>query len=167
MREMGKENGASMAEIRRLGLEDFDRLRDCVAGLQDYERQFDADKRVGVAMASDYVIELRAAVRQNDGCAVAAEIDGQVVGFIAGWINPADTMQSTPHFYVSDLYVQDDFRGQGIAARLVEAVEQYAAAKGIPSIVLHVLAQNALAKTFYEKQGFELYELTLLKQISW
>ena len=52
------------------------------------------------------------------------------------------------------MWVHPDFRGQDIAARLVDAVKARALASGHRRIVLTVAPDNARAARFYANQGF-------------
>lgn len=54
------------------------------------------------------------------------------------------------------IYVEPAFKYQGIGSRLLEECETLAKSKAKKEIKLWVLEDNKVARTFYEKQGFEL-----------
>jgi len=70
------------------------------------------------------------------------------VGLIGDTINP-------DHEYnLIAMWVRPEYRGSGIAARLVDAVKARALAKGYKRVVLSVSPDNLPAANFYRRQGF-------------
>lgn len=55
---------------------------------------------------------------------------------------------------VKRLYVRHAFRGCGVAAALLHALEKYAAAEGITSLYLDTKQDLAAAIRFYERSGY-------------
>jgi GNAT superfamily N-acetyltransferase len=64
---------------------------------------------------------------------------------ITGWNGPV--------VFLQDLFVDDDYRQQGIAAALVARVAAYARDLGSPIVELTVRADNP-AEAFYQRNGF-------------
>ena len=58
-------------------------------------------------------------------------------------------------FYIDSVAVFPEFRGKGIASRLIAAMEQRAAEKGIPVTGLLVDTDNPEAERLYTRLGFE------------
>ena len=56
------------------------------------------------------------------------------------------------------MYVTEDARGTGLAEAMTEAVVEYGRDK-VEQILLSVIEENARARRFYEKMGFEAYGL--------
>ncbi|MCD4711883.1 MAG: GNAT family N-acetyltransferase [Clostridiales bacterium] len=54
------------------------------------------------------------------------------------------------------IYVEPAFKHQGIGSKLIEECETIAKSKDKSEIKLWVLEDNAIARAFYEKHGFEL-----------
>jgi putative acetyltransferase len=52
------------------------------------------------------------------------------------------------------LFVDDSARGQGIAGRLLDALESHAVASGIPLVQLETGTLSAAAIALYEKRGY-------------
>jgi ribosomal protein S18 acetylase RimI-like enzyme len=52
------------------------------------------------------------------------------------------------------------FRGQGLAIKMMDRIEQIAREKGCCKITLEVLSGNAVAQSLYQKVGFEAYALS-------
>jgi ribosomal protein S18 acetylase RimI-like enzyme len=86
--------------------------------------------------------------------AYVAEMDGAVVGMatcsrriITGWNGPV--------VFLQDLFVEAAHRRHGIAAALIARVAALASEIGSPIIELTVRADNAAARTFYDRAGFQ------------
>ena len=80
-----------------------------------------------------------------------AERDGTVVGCIA--LRP---LPSVPHAgEIKRLYVQPSSRALGIAAALLDAVQQFAVATGYEWLYLDSKDDLKAALRFYEKHGYE------------
>lgn len=86
--------------------------------------------------------------------AYVAEVDGAVVGMatcsrriITGWNGPV--------VFLQDLFVEPAQRRSGIAAALLARVAAFASAIGSPIVELTVRADNAAARTFYDRAGFQ------------
>ncbi|MDR1583420.1 MAG: GNAT family N-acetyltransferase [Prevotellaceae bacterium] len=76
---------------------------------------------------------------------VAENERNQIVGFAS--INDTG--------YMHTLFVHKDFQHQGIATLLYQTLEEYAREKGAEKITSEV---SITAKSFFEKQGFVVYE---------
>lgn len=72
-----------------------------------------------------------------------ATVDGEVAGFVVVVGNE-----------VEQVYVSAGHRGSGVAQALLAAAEQEVAANGHSSAWLAVVAGNARARRFYERQGW-------------
>lgn len=83
-------------------------------------------------------------------------------GVAAGLINAFEgfsTFKCQPLLNIHDVVVLDHFRGLGIAALLLDAVELLARERGCCKITLEVLEGNIAAQKAYLKFGFDGYEL--------
>jgi GNAT superfamily N-acetyltransferase len=85
-----------------------------------------------------------------------AEQDGEVVSFLLARI------KHTPAFLggvsvgeISDLYVEERLRGQGIGTGLVKLAIEWLRAKEVHSIEVQILAGNEGGLEFWMEQGFE------------
>ncbi|HTP68401.1 MAG TPA: GNAT family N-acetyltransferase [Dongiaceae bacterium] len=56
---------------------------------------------------------------------------------------------------IKRLYIRPEYRGQGLADRLLEALESYAKEIGYEWLYLDTAADMKAAARFYEKKGFE------------
>jgi ribosomal protein S18 acetylase RimI-like enzyme len=83
---------------------------------------------------------------------LVAEMDGQVVGFLALSFIPG---LSGLRALIDDLAVDPSYRRQGIGAALVEAATQRADQRGATHLLVDTAKGDAAARDFYQACGFE------------
>ena len=81
-----------------------------------------------------------------------AERGDRIVGMVSGGVN--DSHPGTRWLY--SMYVTPSERGTETAARLVEAVAQWASERDATELYLHVTSSVARARRFYDKVGFRV-----------
>jgi GNAT superfamily N-acetyltransferase len=82
-----------------------------------------------------------------------AYADEQPVG-IATCFRGFSTFYARPLINIHDFAVLAEFRGQGIAAQLLQAVERKAMETGCCKVTLEVQENNVHARRVYERAGF-------------
>ena len=94
--------------------------------------------------------------QQPDDWALAAEVDGLLVGVV--WVRIMKDYgyfnDQTPSLSISFL---PDFRGQGLGQQLMTAMLNLLKAKGYPSVSLSVSKDNPAVR-FYQRLGFVTVE---------
>lgn len=96
---------------------------------------------------------LREAIGREDGHFLVAD-DGEVTGFAQAHPTedgPADAV-------LPRIYVRPDRWGEGVGSALLARVFERLAAEGCEDLWLAVLADNDVARPFYEARGFEIHE---------
>jgi GNAT superfamily N-acetyltransferase len=141
-----------------------------MAALQEFERGMEPNRTPGAEMADSHLAALEAWAAEHPGGGVlVAEDDGRLVGFaVAGASTDRGTYLPTETRtvgWISDLWVESEFRGGGIARALVTAVEARFRAAGIRRVEIAAVAGNARALGVYESLGFSRYEITLAKPL--
>lgn len=112
----------------------------------------DAPTAFGVTYASaaaytDEQWQARAA--GTDKAEYLLAFDGQqAVGIVAGVINGND------EYNLIAMWVHPEYRGSGVAGRLIAAIKERALARGHRRIVLDVAPENVSAAKLYQRQGF-------------
>lgn len=66
-----------------------------------------------------------------------------------------DDETESGEFYIDSLAVSRDFRGNGIAGKLLSAAEKWAFGMGLPAVGLLCDKGNPLAERLYQKHGFQ------------
>lgn len=67
--------------------------------------------------------------------------------------------------YVSEIRVDENYRGKGIGHKLLQAVENAALKLGYKALYIHAEASNKGAIRLYENEGYELERVQLRKQL--
>jgi GNAT superfamily N-acetyltransferase len=89
--------------------------------------------------------------RVGPGNWVLALHDDEPIGVAAG-ISEQNRPNSERHLVA--MWVAPEWRGRGVAADLVEAVQGWSEAQGASTLTLWVAANNGRARRFYERMGF-------------
>src|SRR5215469_17016362 len=122
-------------------------------------------RRLGLDVAEAYLDRILQRAEERQGAVLVAEAEGRVVGFIAFRVNSHDSVTETPVYtrygYVSDIEIDKDWRGSGLAQRLLKAAERHFAGLGVERMRLSVLANNGRARRAYAKYGFAELDLEL------
>ena len=69
------------------------------------------------------------------------------------------TFACKPLVNIHDVVVLEEYRGRGISKKMLIKVEDLARSKGCCKLTLEVLSNNHIAKSAYEKLGFDSYSL--------
>ena len=84
---------------------------------------------------------------------MAVTPDGSAVGFVC--VNWLDTVTATEG-YISHLFVDEAYRGQGIGQRLLSAINEQAQARGCFRVFLYARHHREVyQREFYPKQGWQ------------
>jgi ribosomal protein S18 acetylase RimI-like enzyme len=94
---------------------------------------------------------------------LVAASGGRIVGFTSLRVVPS--IDPTPHAEVTDLFVAEDARRQGIGTALLRQCEAIARSRGAASLVLLTGRENREAKAFYRALGYESYALAVRKSL--
>jgi GNAT superfamily N-acetyltransferase len=113
----------------------------------------------GTPLSAQVRAELPAALAARpQAFSVLAYDDGQAVGLI-NCVEGFSTFACRPLVNVHDVVVASSHRGQRLAQRMLERVEQEARARGACKLTLEVLSGNVSARKAYEREGFADYQL--------
>lgn len=127
------------------------------------ERPFDATIREKNA----HYYDLEAILSNPKCCLLVGEADNTIVATGYARIEAAKPYaKHKEQAYLGFMFVQPLFRGQGINSRIMEELEQFAAANGITELRLEVYAENESAIKAYEKTGFRNLIVQMQKTIS-
>lgn len=82
--------------------------------------------------------------------------DGHGLGFAEASIRTdyVNGTQSSPVGYLEGLFVKTEARGQGVAALLVEAVSEWAAAQGCVELASDTQPENFVSQAVHQHLGF-------------
>jgi len=89
----------------------------------------------------------------DDGVLTVLAFDGtRPVGMSVGVFHAED---DEPFVEVLSVFVSTDVRGQGVADRIFDTIEEWGRARGAAALSLLVEEKNPRARRFYERQGWE------------
>lgn len=98
------------------------------------------------------------------------QADQRVVAFMNisirnDYVNGTDT---SPVVYIEALYVLPEYRGQGIARKLINRAEEFARERGIKQIASDCLIENIASEAFHKSCGFQEAErvICFVKNVS-
>ncbi|MCA9946469.1 MAG: GNAT family N-acetyltransferase [Anaerolineales bacterium] len=121
------------------------------------------DKTVNVGWAREngrsYFSEF---VTKNGRCCWLAEVEGQAVGYLAGYISEASDYRLVKTAELESMYVNADYRGQGVGTALATHFIQWTQTQGAKAITVTAYAANQTAINFYQTLGFQPKQLTLV-----
>lgn len=152
--------------------EEREALLAMVAALQTYELRFEPNRAPPAAMAGPHLDALDAWT--EDGCGgvlVAADVDtdSALGGFVAfgvveerGW---HAAHQNRRYGVISDLYVRDAARRQGVARALVRETRKRLIAEGIRRLEVTALYDNGDARAAYAALGLAPSHVTYAEQL--
>lgn len=117
--------------------------------------------------AADYFFGYATGLLQRkDTLTLVADDDGEVVGYlIAAKQRKPPIYHHTRVAYLSDAYVAEDHRGEGILTKFVEELMAWCAAEGITAVDVMLFQKNELAQKIYEKMGFEPYRVVMRREL--
>lgn len=102
---------------------------------------------------------------EDENCDFILAVDeNKIIGMAALFIEQTLPYECfVPHRYLNfaDLYVEADYRNQGLGRQLIQAVKEWAKQKQVDYIELLVLKQNNRALQLYLEQAFEIVHTTL------
>lgn len=97
---------------------------------------------------------LEQSIAHEDAMMFLATDDGEVVGFAQGGLSedgPADAA-------VGAIYILPEYWNEGIGTELLDRLFNSFQTDGLDSAWLTVMADNDVARSFYDKYGFEVHE---------
>lgn len=98
-------------------------------------------------------------------CFLAEDERSERLGYVHAEAS-TDFVTLEPCGYVTILAVVEAAEGRGVAARLMQAAEDWARQQGFRLICLDVFANNRRARDFYARQGYQDDSLRLTKPLS-
>ena len=113
----------------------------------------------GEALSDFTKANLAKEINKRSDTTVILAFDGDKPAGVINCIEGFSTFACKPLINIHDVYVSEDFRGKGIATKLLQEAELLARNKGCCKITLEVLEGNKPAKQAYLKLGFDGYEL--------
>lgn len=137
-------------KIRLLGVDDVHDFRNIrLSALKESPEMFgsiyDCEKKLSTQQFMK---------RLDSFTAFGAYIEEKIVGLCV--FKQEDGVKDAHKAYLSSVFVEPEFRGLGVAEKLLQSVKNYAR-EHVEQIMLSVVDGNIAAIKLYEKQGFKIY----------
>ena len=139
-------------ELRAATLDDIEALLVLEQGVIEAERPFNAAIKAEGATYYD----LHTLINEPHHNVIVAELEGRIIA--SGYVSIRDSracFSHTRHGYLGFMYVNPDYRGQGINKRIMDNLLSWAKDQGVEAFYLDVYAENQAAIKAYEKLGFK------------
>ena len=96
---------------------------------------------------------------------IVATTNEKIVAYLAGTINEKGSYEEIQYGEINNMLVLEECRGLGIGKLLIDDFKRYCKNKGINNIKVEASAKNKNAISFYKKNGFEDFNITLTVNI--
>lgn len=140
-----------------------------VEAIQEHERAMAPELKPGHEIGDSYTADLLRSVAAQRGAILLARASGETIGFACAWVEVEDDPllreEARPHAYVSDLFVVDTWRRQGVARLLMDALEVRLRRGGCRRIRVCSKAGNVMALDCYAAMGYRPYEVIFSKSL--
>ena len=150
--------------IRKANINDLIHIQNLNNSLFDLEyNNYDSTLKLGWPFEKDgeeYFID-----RIKNNLIFVAEINGKIVGYLAGSILEEISYSVETFAELDNMYIDTNYRGYGIGSKLINEFKNYCKNIGIENIKVTAYSENKQAINFYMKNGFQDYNTTLIFKI--
>ena len=130
--------------------------------LQDEHEAKDPRYRISEDAASRWATDFRDWTRSHSSSVWVAEADDRLVGLLTAHLaEPAPVYRGRPFVFVGEIIVAEDWRGRGVARRLLDAAREWGRQVGATELRAGVLATNPAGRRFWEQQGARDFSVTV------
>lgn len=136
--------------------------------LQDYEAQFEPNRRRDAGFAADHWRDVQHACAEKHGTMFIAEQDGDPVGWAFAYEEHGELFIREPdrrHGFLAEIYVELPARRAGHGKALIAACEGWSKGRGHSLMTIGVLAGNQGAIRAYEGAGYAPYTMTVRRYL--
>lgn len=141
-------------------------LQSFIVASNIYEAQFESDRRLDAAAGADYLPQLVDSATKKQGRIFIAEEAGAPIGWAVCYVNehePFVKEDERAYGYVSELYVEEAFRGRHVGRALLNACEDHFRTLGMKTVLIAALSANTRAVNAYRATGYTDYAINLRK----
>jgi ribosomal protein S18 acetylase RimI-like enzyme len=138
--------------------EHYELVEKMMRGLHDSEKELFNKAEQWDNIRESYMRHVISCQEENEGAFLVAYIDNKPAGFIFGYIEEQDDSRIEVYIgdelYVSDGYVDPQYRKIGIYRKLNAALEDIYIAKGVRRITRFTLTSNTRMQKLLESEGY-------------
>ena len=148
--------------IRKAKIKDAKSLNNLLTLLIRDEKQYDNNIDENFVVTNMYENYIEDPKR----CILVAEDNEKIIGYIYGYLNDADPTLNNRLALLDALYVDENYRKQGIADSLIKNFKEWVISNNVKIIEVGVCSENINAKHLYNKHGFNTVKETLICEIN-
>lgn len=137
--------------IRNAEPKDAKKLDELLTRLIHDETQYDTNLNASCVITDNY----RSRIGLDGHKLLVVEIDGEIIGYLYGFIYHIPDICMKPVAILDALYIDERHRRNGYAALLISAFKEFAKEHGACRMELKVLSGNHSALKLYEKLTFK------------
>ena len=143
--------------IRTANAHDVDAIGEMWLQLVAYHRQMDPENMPDSAPdgARRYAVRIGDSLDDTHTHVFVAEDNGHIVGYVMGVIVDMlpETFSAARSGFLADIYVLQEYRGQGVGRSLVEVLLAWFQGRSVTHYEWFVAEKNAEARAFWQKVG--------------
>ena len=145
-------------------MDDVNDIRSLEKGIVKHERTLTDNLKTGEDL---YFYDIPSIINDTEkSLLVVVEDDGKVIGCGFGQIRKnAHYYQQEQFGYIGMMSVLENYRGQGLGGKIIEALFDFFRQKNIKEVKLQVVAGNEGAIRSYEKMGFKDHLLEMKRDL--
>jgi len=102
-------------------------------------------------------------LQKTDAIVCIAEIEQEAIGFITGVIEHNMSFNS-PIGTISELFVKEEYRQNGVAKQLFEQMEEAFLSKGVNRFRTFTTLDNTNAVKFYNNRGYSQIDMAMFRK---
>ena len=152
--------------IRLAEAEDIERIQQLSQELMEYEKNNSTKEymfNMNWALTEQGYNNYKSNI-ENDWIYVAC-VNDKIIGYMTCWINKKRPWLEYDVMEIGNIYIQEEYRGQGIGTELIDKAKRLCKDNGIKFLKIEVLEDNKEAQEFYKKHGLYRYAIEQYAEI--
>lgn len=144
-------------KIRKATPNDIDAITVLNSQLADYHKVIDPYYKSGSETKSSFKEYITRIIQNKNATVIVAEPD-KIIGYAVGIIEKAKPFVTPEEIgRISDMFVEEKYRNQGIGKKMVDTLINWFKQKGIIYVELSVDSRNEIGVTAWQNLGFKEY----------
>lgn len=146
--------------IRKAVLKDLEFIKKLNHQQFVYELEFEKDLNLKWSY-QEGDLYFRDKISGQDGVCFVAELDGKIIGCLAGGIREGESWLNLVRSEVENIFVDEEFRRKGVGRKLIQAFIEWSKDQKVNRVVINSFWKSSEAIKFYKKMGLVPYDMSL------
>jgi GNAT superfamily N-acetyltransferase len=149
-------------EIRNSTMDDLEEIQALSALLTKQEFEYNSNIDLSWPFSEDHKKTYAQFIDQENFISLVACLDDKIIGYLVGYIQESSISRSARNIAnLDNMFILQEFRRQGVGSMLVKRFFSWAKLCNVDTVAVGAFVPNEKAVSFYKKNGFKPYELTL------